>query len=300
MKQLAPNSVSVESYVKSLAARFEHEDLYYGHGTDNAFDEAAYLVLGILEIPFYTDLDLAEILLSDTEFQRLEQAVWRRINDRTPTAYLVGSAWFAGHRFEINENALVPRSPIAELISNRFVGVISSDPSTILDMCTGSGCIGIAAALEFEQAKVVLADISDPCINLAVRNIQLHGLGARVASVVSDGFSAIADKFDLILANPPYVSDDEYRDLPQEYFAEPALGLVSPQDGLALPISLMHGAAKHLNDHGTLVMEVGFSADALMQALPQVPFLWLEFEHGGSGVFSLTAEQLRTFSASAL
>lgn len=290
----------MQSYIVSLAERFDQADLFFGHGTDNALDEAVYLVLGILSIAFNTDLDLDNVLLDETDHLRLEQAALRRINDRTPAAYLVGSAWFAGHRFISNEHALVPRSPIAELINNRFEGVIKTEPQSLLDMCTGSGCIGIAAALEFELTTAVLADISKPCIELANQNIQLHNLQQRVAAVVSDGFAAIQGKFDLILANPPYVSDDEYSQLPQEYFAEPALGLVSPEEGLALPMALMGSAAKHLHDDGVLIMEVGYSAQALIQALPQVPFLWLEFEYGGSGVFSLTAEQLRTFSASAV
>ncbi|MFT4863367.1 MAG: ribosomal protein L3 glutamine methyltransferase [Pseudohongiellaceae bacterium] len=300
MSQLVTNPVSVQSYIVSLAERFDQADLYYGHGTDNAFDEAVYLVLGILSIAFETDLDLANVLLDDSDQLRLEQAALRRINDRTPTAYLVGSAWFAGHRFISNENALVPRSPIAELINNRFEGVIGAAPKSLLDMCTGSGCIGIAAALEFDQATAVLADISKACIELATQNIQLHKLEQRVVPVLSDGFAAIDGKFDLILANPPYVSDSEYSELPQEYFAEPALGLVSARDGLALPMALMRSAAKHLHADGVLIMEVGYSAEALMQALPAVPFLWLEFDYGGAGVFSLTAEQLRTFSANAV
>jgi ribosomal protein L3 glutamine methyltransferase len=300
MSKLAPNPISVQSYINTLTQKFEQAELYYGHGTDNAFDEAVYLVFGMLDIPFDTDLDLDDALLTGADIRRLELAASRRIDERIPTAYLVGSAWFAGHRFIINENALVPRSPFAELINNRFTGIAGADPGRILDMCTGSGCIGIAAALEFERAEVVLADISQACIELTAANIHLHKLGARVTPVLSDGFAEIQGKFDLILANPPYVSAAEYSQLPQEYLAEPALGLVSPLDGLALPIALMRSAAAYLQHDGVLIMEVGFSADALMQALPQVPFLWLEFEYGGSGVFSLSAEQLRTFSVGAL
>jgi ribosomal protein L3 glutamine methyltransferase len=300
MSQLTSNSVSVQTYINGLAVRFEKADLFYGHGTDNPFDEAVYLVFVLLQLPFDTDVDLASYFLKASELDVLEQAAETRIDQRMPTAYLVGSAWFAGHRFIINENALIPRSPIAELINNRFAGLLRSDPSSVLDMCTGSGCIGIATALEFDQAKVTLADISEPCIALATDNIQLHQLEGRVTAVLSDGFGDIEGKFDLILANPPYVSDAEYRELPEEYLREPALGLISPLDGLDLPIALMKSAAKHLEDDGALIMEVGFSADALMAALPDVPFLWLEFEHGGSGVFCLTAKQLQTFSASAL
>ncbi len=300
MSQLTPKSVSVQTYIDALAERFEKADLFYGHGTDNPYDEAVYLVFVLLQLPFDTEADLASTFLKQEELDTLEQAAEKRIEQRTPTAYLVGAAWFAGHRFIVNENALIPRSPIAELINNRFAGLLTSDPTTVLDMCTGSGCIGIATALEFDQAKVMLADISEPCVALAADNIQLHQLEERVIPVLSDGFGAIDGKFDLILANPPYVSDAEYQELPQEYLQEPALGLVSPNDGLALPIALMKSAANHLEDDGSLIMEVGFSAEALMAALPDVPFLWLEFEHGGSGVFCLTAKQLQTFSASAL
>ncbi len=292
------NSMTIQVYIDTLAERFAAADLFYGHGTDNPMDESVYLVFCILDLPFDTELDLSAQLLTEDQYQRLEEVARRRVDERIPTAYLVGSAWFAGHRFIVDENVLIPRSPIAELINNGFAGLLHREPKHILDMCTGSGCIGIAAALAFPDAAVVLADVSTRCLDIASQNIRLHQLESRVASVLSDGFTEIEGKFDLILSNPPYVSDSEYENLPLEYLREPALGLISPNDGLELPITLMKAAASYLTDDGLFVMEVGYSAEALVEALPQVPFLWLEFAHGGEGVFCLTKAQLQTFSDS--
>lgn len=290
------SSDSVQHYIERLAQEFEQADLFYGHGTDNAFDEAVYLVFVLLGIEFGSTMDLGARLLSDDEKTDLNRAVRRRIDHQVPVAYLVGKAWFAGYPFHIDERALVPRSPIAELINNGFSGLLTTDPGSILDMCTGSGCIGIAAGLQYPEARVDLVDISADCIALANDNIALHSLGQRVKTLQSDGFASVGGSYDLILSNPPYVSESEYQQLPTEYLREPALGLLSEANGLAIPVKLLEQAGKHLNADGILVMEVGFSADALMNLLPQVEFLWLEFEQGGSGVFCLTADQLRSFS----
>ncbi|MFK7864078.1 MAG: 50S ribosomal protein L3 N(5)-glutamine methyltransferase [Pseudohongiellaceae bacterium] len=290
------NRVSVQAYIEDLAGRFDAADLFFGHGTDNAYDEAVYFTFVLLGLSFAEPVDTAQVFLSQDQLHRLQEAATRRIKDNVPVAYLVGKAWFAGHEFISDERALVPRSPIAELINNEFSGLLHSEPQRILDMCTGSGCIGLAAALQYPQAKVDLVDVSEDALALAKSNIQLHKLGGRVSAISSDCFAEVSGEYDLILCNPPYVSAEEYADLPSEYMAEPQLGLVSQDNGLQLPTQLLEQAGNYLCDKGVLIMEVGFSDQALANALPQLPFLWLEFEHGGSGVFCLNASQLRGFS----
>jgi ribosomal protein L3 glutamine methyltransferase len=297
MDSLMDNVVTLQDYISQLALRFESADLFFGHGTDNPYDEAVYIVFVLLGIEFDHDVDLASKTLSAAQLARLEEAARRRIDGHIPAAYLVGSAWFAGIKFNSDSRALVPRSPLAELISSRFAGLVDTDPQRVLDMCTGSGCIGLATALEYPHALVDLADISAEALDLAASNVSLHDLSSRVSLLLSDGFEAITGAYDLILCNPPYVSRDEYAELPLEYFAEPALGLLSEDEGLALPIKLLEQAGEFIKRDGLLIMEVGFSQDALKTALPDVPFLWLEFTHGGSGVFCLTGKQLRSFSA---
>lgn len=291
------NVVTVQDYISGLALRFESAELFYGHGTDNPYDEAVYIVFVLLGIEFDEEVDLVAKTLSAAELTLLEEAARRRIEEHIPAAYLVGSAWFAGYKFNSDSRALVPRSPFAELISSHFAGLVDSDPRRVLDMCTGSGCIGLATALEYPQAHVDLADLSPEALELAKSNVSLHNLEKRARLLLSDGFDAITGRYDLILCNPPYVSADEYAALPSEYLAEPALGLISEDEGLALPIKLLEQAGEYLDSDGLLIMEVGFSEQALKIALPEVPFLWLEFDHGGSGVFCLTSEQLRSFSA---
>lgn len=290
------NVLTVQDYISALALRFESAELFYGHGTDNPYDEAVYIVFVLLGIEFDQEVDLAAKTISPSELAKLEEATRRRIEEHIPAAYLVGSAWFAGYKFNSDRRALVPRSPFAELILSGFAGLIDADPERVLDMCTGSGCIGLATAMEFPEAQVDLADISTDALELARSNVSLHGLENQVKPLLSDGFEAITQQYDLILCNPPYVSADEYSELPPEYLAEPALGLLSEDDGLALPIQLLEQAGQYLKSDGLLIMEVGFSEQALKSALPEVPFLWLEFNEGGSGVFCLTRDQLRSFS----
>lgn len=287
--------MTVGEYIQQLAQLFEQAALCYGHGTDNAYDESVYLVYASLGLDF-TDVDAtAERKLSDDDFALLEHMVRRRIDQREPVAYITGQAWFAGHRFHADRRALIPRSPIAELIANRFEPLLPGTPVRILDLCTGGGCIGIAAALEFTEAEVVLADISAEALELATKNIELHEVQGRVTSVRSDLFSDLDGRFDLILCNPPYVSQAEIDELPTEYALEPVLGLFSEEEGLQIPLQILRQASSFLVDDGLLIMEVGYSQDLLAQRLPEVPLLWLEFENGGDGVFALTTSQLRQF-----
>ena len=275
-----------------LASRFDQADLFYGHGTDNAWDEAVYLVFCALQIPFDSNDDIMSRELAPSELKRLEALGQRRIEEHVPVAYLVGEAWFAGMPFAVNEHVLIPRSPIAELIQQHFVTLLPREPERILDLCTGSGCIGIAAALEFPGAMVELADISEEALVLARRNVERYGLQERVQVMHSDLFAGLAATYDLILTNPPYVSQDEVNELPPEYRHEPALGLVSADEGLEIPLRILRDAPDWLTEDGVLILEVGYSSAVLSERLPQVPLQWLEFANGGEGICRMTRKQL--------
>lgn len=292
-KTMSP--ATVESSIDQLADRFRQSDLCYGHGTDNPFDEAVYLVYGALNLSFDEDSQAANRLLSMSELRSLDALANSRIQQRIPVAYLIGKAWFAGREFLCDPRALIPRSPIAELINHQFQGLLNKAPASVLDLCAGSGCIGIACALQFESCTVDLAELSAQACDLATANVELHNLSQRVKVVKSDLFSALAASYDLIVSNPPYVSEEEIRALPQEYGHEPVLGLLSGEAGLELPLQIMREAADFLNADGVLIMEVGYSHPQLAARLKAVPLRWLEFEQGGEGVFALTRIQLRQY-----
>ena len=279
--------------LEQVCEQIDNAPLFYGHGTDNSWDEAVYLVFTVLGIDFAVDDSIMQRLVSEEEQERILALVRQRIDARIPVAYLVKEAWFAGYPFTVDERVLIPRSPLAELIGQGFASVVKRPPARILDLCTGSGCIGIATALTLPEALVELADISDAALDLANVNLQRHGLQARVKAIKSDLFAALEGPYDLILSNPPYVSQAEIDELPAEYAHEPILGLFSEEEGLAIPLQILREAADYLSADGVLIMEVGYSHEALSARLPQVPFLWLEFEHGGEGILLLTAKQLR-------
>ncbi len=286
--------MKIQDLLLQMTERLEAADLCFGHGTDNPADEAFYLIYGLLGIEF-VDQDALQRELNSTEEALLEVALTRRIEERVPTAYLVGRAWFAGHEFHCDERALVPRSPIAELINADFQPLLKAPARRVLDMCTGGGSIGIACALRWPECRVDLVDISTEALALAQQNISLHGLNSRVRTIESDLFSAVDDTYELIVSNPPYVSLAEYEELPAEFTREPSLGLISADDGLALPLQILRGSVDHLTRDGVLVMELGYSHPQLANRLQQVPLLWLEFERGGEGVLALTARQLQQY-----
>lgn len=276
-----------------LRQRFEAADLFYGHGTDNAWDEAVYLVFSALGISFHEDDSIMSRPVTRGELERIRVLAKRRTDERLPVAYLVGEAWFAGLPFKVDPRVLIPRSPLAELIVEQFAGLLPAAPHKILDLCTGSGCIGIACAVAFPDARVGLADISEDALTLARENVLRHEVAGRVSVIHADLFDGLDEVYDLIVTNPPYVSRQEVDELPEEYRHEPELGLVSNDDGLEIPLRILREAPQHLSENGVLIMEVGYSWQALAERLPQVPFLWLEFAHGGEGVCRLTARQLR-------
>ncbi len=286
--------VSVRDVVRFAVTQFERAQLFYGHGTDNAFDEAMALVLQWLRLPFDQAAVLLDARLVESERAGLLAAIRERCVERVPLPYIVGEAWFAGGVYEVDRNVLIPRSPIAELIQTGFEPWLGGRyPERILDLCTGSGCIGIACALAFDEADVVLSDISPEALAVARRNITRHDVGERVSAVQSDLFAALAgERFDLIVSNPPYVDARDMDELPPEFRHEPRLALAAGDDGLDLVRTMLREAADHLTEEGLLVVEVGNSWEALEQAFPEVPFTWIEFERGGHGVFALDRQQL--------
>lgn len=281
--------------VAYAAEQFDGAGLFYGHGTDNAWDEAVYLIFSVLGLPFdREDID-PEQELSAAQQQQIELLVARRIEQRIPVAYLVGEAWFAGLPFNVDERVLVPRSPIAELIQNGFQPMLDASPRRALDLCTGSGCIGIATALTFPDCQVDLADISQDALAVAASNIRRHGVEDRVRVIQSDLFQGMTDKgvrYDLIVSNPPYVSAEEVAELPAEYHQEPALGLLSDDDGLAIPLQILRQAPDFLSEQGVLILELGYSWSVLAERYPQLPVTWLEFDNGGEGVLAIDRASL--------
>ncbi|WP_349571449.1 50S ribosomal protein L3 N(5)-glutamine methyltransferase [Azotobacter salinestris] len=287
---------TLRDYIRWAVSRFHAEGLYFGHGTDNAWDEARQLVLGALHLPWEMADGYLDCRLEEDECMHLGVLLQRRIEERIPAAYLLGEAWFCGLPFLVDERVLVPRSPIAELIGQRFAPWLPHEPMRILDLCTGSGCIGIACAYEFPEAEVVLADLSFDALEVANRNIERHGLDERVYTVQGDGFAGLpGQRFDLIVSNPPYVDAEDFADMPEEYHHEPAMGLACGEDGLDLIRRMLAEAADHLTERGVLVVEVGNSQVHVEALYPEMDFTWLEFTRGGHGVFLLSAAQCREY-----
>ena len=289
------NLETITDYLRFTLSTFNSADLFYGHGADNAWDEAAHLILGVLNLPWETDKSLLQSRLTSSEKQVLGRALHARVIDRLPVPYILGEAWFMGMPFEVTPEVLIPRSPIAELLENRLEPWCADEPTRILDLCCGSGCIGIGAAHVFEQAEVVISDISQSVLAIAARNIARYQLDDRIRAVKSDLFQAIDGKFDVILSNPPYVDAHDMCELPTEYRHEPKLALASGEDGLEATREIIADALNYLNPGGLLICEVGNSLEALLQQYPDLLFLCPEFERGGDGVFVLTREQLAEY-----
>ncbi len=281
-------------FIRWGASCFDAEGLFFGHGTDNALDESTALVLHALNLQYDLPPAYLQSRVTAEEKGAILELFQRRVNERLPASYLTNSAIFAGLQFYIDENVLVPRSPIAELVEKGFEPWIDSERVVrVLDMCSGSGCIGIACAYSFPQAEVDLVDVSPEAIKVAETNIRQHGLQDRVKAIRSDIFTSLdKEEYDIIVSNPPYVSRSEMQELPQEYLNEPVLGLEAGDAGLDIVIPMLQQASSYLKPDGIMVVEVGLSADRLQERFPQVPFLWLEFERGGEGVFMLTVDQL--------
>jgi ribosomal protein L3 glutamine methyltransferase len=274
-------------------SQFNAADIYFGHGTDNPWDECFALIAHVMNMTPHGNDNLMAARLTKSERQLIVELIQTRIETRQPAAYIIGIAYFCDLPFLVNENVLVPRSPIGELINKQFEGFVTHEPSHILDLCTGSGCIAIACAYAFENAQVDALDISEEALEVANENIHRLGVEHRVYPIQSDVFSAVqGQKYDLIVSNPPYVDAEDLADMPVEFSHEPEIGLGSGEDGLDVTRTILREAANHLTDDGVLIVEVGNSMVHLVEQFPDVPFEWIEFENGGLGVFALTKQQL--------
>lgn len=291
---------TVGQALQYCAEALENSDVYFGHGTDNPWDEAVQMVLSVANLPLDSGNGVLPHPLAEDAVARLDALLQQRIAAHVPLPYLLGRAWFAGLEFRCDARAIIPRSPIAELIRHEFQPWYSGPaPRRILDLCCGGGCIGLAAARYFPQVEVDLLDLDPGALALALENRDQLALTDRVNIIQSDLFSALGEiRYDLIISNPPYVNAADLASMPAEYQHEPEIALGSGPDGLALTRAILGGAADFLTPTGLLVVEVGNSWTALEEAYPDVPFTWVEFEQGGHGVFVLSSSELQDYRAS--
>jgi ribosomal protein L3 glutamine methyltransferase len=291
---MATNHITVEQLIREGAALLERAEVWFGHGSDNAWDEAAELVFYALDLRHEQAPVAYSLIPTDAQRARVQALLQRRVHERLPAAYLTQRMWFAGHELYVDQRVLVPRSPLAELIEAEFAPwLVAAQLHDVLDIGTGSGCIAIATALALPHARLDAADVSEAALAVARINLVRHGLTERVRLMCSDVFAGLGDtRYDLIISNPPYVGAAELAGLPREYVHEPRLGLAGGADGLDIVLRILRQAHAHLRQAGALIVEVGNSEDRLQELLPEVPFTWLEFERGGGGVFLLMAQQL--------
>jgi ribosomal protein L3 glutamine methyltransferase len=285
--------ITVRDWLRFAVSRFNEAKLSFGHGSDNAFDEAAYLILHALHLPLDRLDPFLDASLTHGESEQVQAVIERRVRERLPAAYLTHQAWLGEHPFYVDERVIVPRSHIAELLHEQLAPWIESpdEVTSVLDMCTGSGCLAILAALNFPHAQVDAVDLSKDALEVAARNIADYGLGDRIERIESDLFTALDGRtYDVILSNPPYVNAESVAALPPEYLAEPALALGSGEDGLDATREILNQAKAHLNPGGLLVVEIGHNRDVLEAAYPNLPFTWLDTESGDQFVFMLRRE----------
>ena len=306
--------ITIRDWIRFAVSQFEASDIFYGHGTDNAYDEAVWLIMSALHLPMDTLNNFLDARLTTSERNKLAGFIEQRITKHTPTAYLVKEAWLQGLKFYVDERVLIPRSFIAELLNHDS---IASDSSTsnlsswelspwieypemvesAADICTGSGCLGVLLASAFPNAAVDVIDISQDAIDVANINIENYGLQAQITAIKSDMFAALkGKKYDVIISNPPYVDAPSMAALPAEYQNEPQLALGSGVAGLDHTHTILREAANYLNDGGILIVEIGHNREALEAAYPNLVFNWLEVSSGNEFVFLLTREQLQLHS----
>ncbi|MEM8843409.1 MAG: 50S ribosomal protein L3 N(5)-glutamine methyltransferase [Pseudomonadota bacterium] len=294
-------SIQLRGLIDEVSILLESQSLSFGQGLQSARDEAAYLVSFVAGLPPDFSFDMDNKVLTKQEIELIEQHLEKRIFQRQPLAYILGQTWLSGVPFLVNQNTLIPRSPIAEMIRDRFVPWRFEQPKRILELCTGCGCLGILAALEFENAKVDITDIDQQALNVAHENILLHKLEKRVIALNSDVYDQIPpSQYDIILANPPYVPQSECAYLPAEFKYEPVHALFSGQDGLDIPKRILTGATQFLAPNGILILEVGQSAMNLQVCYPQHQFTWHELDDGGEGVCVLTRDECQLIFETAM
>jgi len=297
-RRIANDLMTLRDLIRWGTSQFNAAGLNFAQGMPTALDEAVYLCLSALHLPPDFSVEYFDCVLTMEERLKVLDLYEQRIVQRKPAAYITNEAWFAGLGFYVDERVLIPRSPIAELIEQQFSFWIDEPEQVeqILDMCTGSGCIAIACAYAFEQAQVDASDISADALAVAEINRQDHGLEDRLQLIESDLFDAIPVKaYDLIICNPPYVSEEEMTQLPAEFAYEPASALTAGKTGMDFVLPVLIEAPEYLSDDGLLLVEVGYSQPELEKLLPEVPFFWIDFEHGGQGVFAFSTSQLQDY-----
>ncbi|MXP56081.1 50S ribosomal protein L3 N(5)-glutamine methyltransferase [Pantoea sp. Mhis] len=284
---------TIEDMLRWAVSCFYAANLWYGHGTDNPWDEAVQLILPTLWLPLNTPKNIRHARLTNSERNLIVERVIRRVTERIPVAYITNKAWFCRHEFYVDERVLIPRSLIGKLIEKRFAGLITEKPHYILDMCTGSGCIAIACAHAFSDSEIDAVDISGNALAVAEINIERHGLMNQVIPIKSDLFRHLPQvKYNLIVTNPPYVDTEDMNNLPKEYLYEPELGLVAGSDGLKLIRRILACASDYLTDNGVLICEVGNSMVHMINQYSDIPFMWLEFNKNNHGMFMLTRDNI--------
>jgi ribosomal protein L3 glutamine methyltransferase len=287
--------LTIRDWLRYAVSQFEASDIFYGHGTDNAYDEAVWLVMSALHLPMDTLNNFFDARITIAERSKLSQLLEQRISSHTPTAYLVKEAWLQGLKFFVDERVLVPRSFIAELLNDDLSPWIEYPElvESAADICTGSGCLGIMLASAFPNAAVDVVDISTDALDVANINIANYGLEDQITAIQSDMFTALKGrKYDVIISNPPYVDAPSMAELPAEYRNEPQIALGSGNDGLDHTHTLLREAGHYLNENGILIVEIGHNRDALQAAYPNIAFNWLEVSSGNEFVFLLTKAQL--------
>lgn len=295
-QQTTTELLTIRDWLRYAVSRFENSDIFYGHGADNSYDEAVWLIMGAFHLPHDTLNNFLDAKLTSEERTKLAGFIDERINKHTPTAYLLKEAWLQGYKFYVDERVLIPRSFIAELLVNDSLQPWIEYPELVnnaVDICTGSGCLGVLLADAYPDAQVDVVDISKDAIDVCNINIAKYGLQDRMHAIQSDMFTALKGKqYDLIISNPPYVDAPSMAELPAEYRNEPQLALGSGTAGLDHTHTILREASNYLTDDGVLVVEIGHNRDALIEAYPELPFTWLEVSSGDQFVFLLTKEQL--------
>jgi len=287
------NLITILDWIRWAMSRFQEANLYYGHGTDNPYDEALALILTTLHLSYDINPSLLAAKLTNQESKKLLNIINLRIHKKIPVPYLTHEAYFGNRVFYVDERVLIPRSSLAEFINNKFEPWLIKTPNKILDLCTGSGCIAISCAKSFSASEIHASDISADALDVAKINLQRHHLTKQIKLYESDLFANIPEnKFDIIISNPPYVDANDMAELPSEYQHEPKLALAAGDDGLDIIRRILVNAGDYLTKDGILIIEAGNSEIALNKKMPEVPFTWLELESGDNGIFILTAEQL--------
>ena len=286
---------SIRDWLRYAVSQFEDSDVFFGHGTSNAYDEAVWLIFGFLHLPHDTIENFLDAHLTSKEKKDLSFLIEKRINDKIPTAYLLNEAWLRDYKFYVDERVIVPRSLIAESLSENLYPWID-DPEKIysaLDLCTGSGCLGIMMAHSFQNAIIDLVDISEKALQVAEINVNHYGLHDRIELIQSDLFDRLkGKKYDLIISNPPYVNQTSVDSFPMEFLKEPSMALGSGEDGLDHTIRIIHEAKHYLNDDGMLIVEIGHNKEILLKKFPKLQFQWLDVSLGNDFVFMLEKSQL--------